>query len=155
MALPAHARFCARCGTRLRADAPAPPPPRRAGAPVWVLALLWLAAACLLWVAVSYAVLAAGLAPPGTVSAADLATLRGSSTLIAACALSLSAAHLVAALGLMGSRPWARTLATLVCVLWALTCIGLPVGLLAINSLWRARRAPGPPGPASTPRPSS
>src|SRR5205807_1952244 len=46
LALPAYARFCARCGSPLAAAS------RRAElAPVWVQALLWVGAGALLWVA--------------------------------------------------------------------------------------------------------
>jgi hypothetical protein len=130
LALPAVARFCARCGVRVGA----------AQAPVWLLVLLWLGACGLLGIAAIYGSLALGAVPPGTFDQGmDAAQLRSASALLAACAASLCAAHGAAALGLMGGRPWARTLATMVCVVWALTCIGLPVGLLGISALWRTR----------------
>lgn len=146
MVLPAHARFCARCGARVQAGAPSGP---AAPAPIWVHVLLWLGAGGLFWIAVTYAAFAAGLIPQASLGgAADTGSLRGTAAVIAAGAVSLAAAHAVAALGLMANRGWSRTFATLVCVVWALTCVGLPLGLLAINAMWRSRSAGGPVGPA-------
>ncbi len=148
LALPPVARFCARCGAPQGVAAA-----RTGGAPVWLLVLLWLGAAGLLWIAALYGVIAAGLISPGTVgSTVDPAQVRPASAVVAACAGSLGAAHAIAALGLMGGRAWARTFATLVCVVWALTCVGLPVGLLGIAALWRPRRTAGRPGPAGPAR---
>jgi zinc-ribbon domain len=139
LALPPVARFCARCGTRL---APGAAPAPAGMAPVWLLALLWVGAAGLLAVAASYAALALGVIRPGQIDpSVDPAQVRPTSAVVAVCAASLSIAHGVAALGLMGRRAWARTFATLVCVVWALTCVGLPLGLLGIAALWRPRRA--------------
>ena len=140
--LPATARFCVRCGAALQAGTPPPPrAPGRPAAPVWLLVLLWVGAGGLLWIAASYAAFAFGLIPPKAVGVgSDVEAVRGASTLLAPCAASLAIAHAAAAIGLMASRPWARPFATLVCVVWALTCVGLPVALLAIGSLWRGSR---------------
>jgi hypothetical protein len=111
---------------------------------VWLLVLLWLGAAVLLWIATLYAVIAVGVISPGTLGpSVDPAQVRPLSAVLAAGAGSLGAAHAVAALGLMGDRVWARTFATLVCVVWALSCVGLPVGMLGIAALWRPRRPTG------------
>jgi hypothetical protein len=143
LALPPVARFCARCGARLTPVAPAAP---AEVAPVWLLALLWVGGAGLLSVTALYAVLAAGLIQPGQVDpSVDPAQVRPTAALVAACAGSLCAAHGAAAIGLMTRRPWARTFATMVCVVWALTCVGLPVGLLGIAALWRSPRRVGTP----------
>jgi hypothetical protein len=158
LALPPEARFCARCGAGLAPAggvaqaASAAPAARRPGgaAPVWLQALLWIGAAGTFWVAILYGLFATGLVTPQSVGAGsgqDAASLRAAATLITALAASLSVAHVVAAIGLLLARPWARTFTTLVCVVWALTCVGLPVGLLGINALWRARREPGSAGP--------
>ena len=100
-------------------------------------------------IALTYTVVAVGAVPAGAVPAGtDMAALRRASAGVAAIAASLSAAHVVAAIGLTAKRPWARGFATLVCVVWALTCVGLPVALLAIASLWRSRT---PTRPSSAP----
>ena len=137
------ARFCARCGARVGAAA--------AEAPVWLLVLLWLGAAGLLSVAAFYGVIAVGLIAPNSIDpTVDPAQIRPTAAVFAACAASLCVAHVAAAVGLMGARPWARTFATLVCVVWALTCIGLPVGLLGISALWRPKRPARPGGEVRT-----
>lgn len=153
LALPSEARFCARCGVRLPG---APGRPAGAGgvrvrpaAPVWLLVLLWVGAGALLWVAGFYGALALGVIPRAALGGApDTGSLQAAAGLIAVCAASLSVAHGAAALGLMGSRSWSRTFATMVCVVWALTCVGLPLGLLGISALWRRRRGGGPSDPA-------
>jgi hypothetical protein len=137
LALPTEARFCARCGASLRPARVEQP----ATAPVWLLAVLWVGAGGTFWIAAFYGIFALGVVPPAAVGAGpDAGSLRGAAALIAACAASLSAAHAAAAVGLMTARPWARTFTTMVCVVWGLSCVGLPVGLLGINALWRARR---------------
>jgi hypothetical protein len=141
--LPVGARFCARCGRPLPATEMVVA--RSPRAPLWVLVLLWLGAAGLLVVAVVYGVVAVGLAPvrsvaPGT----DPASVRAASAVLAGGAASLCLAHGVAAVALLARRSWSRPLATLVCATWILTCIGLPVGLLAIDAIWRSRRDVGP-----------
>src|SRR5262249_31805460 len=104
MVLPAHARFCARCGARVQAHTPPGP---AGAAPIWVQVLLWLGAGGLFWIAVTYAAFAAGLIPQtGLGGAADTGSLRGTAAVIAAGAVSLAAAHAVAALGLIANRPW-------------------------------------------------
>ena len=151
LALPAHARFCARCGTRLQSDASPGLSPPAASAPVWLQVLLWLGAGGLFWIAVGYLALAAGWIPPASIGpGVDVAALRGTAFLIAACAASLAVAHAVAAIGLAANRPWARTFTTLVCGVWMLSCVGLPVGLLGISALWRSRAAAAGVGPAAS-----
>ena len=110
-------------------------------APVWLLAVLWLGAGLLFAVAALYTALALGAAPREAMPAGtDPATLRAGAALVAALAASLATAHAAAALGLMNGRPWARPFTTMVCVVWGLTCVGLPLSVLAINALWRGRR---------------
>jgi hypothetical protein len=128
--LPSHARFCASCGAPLAA---AP------GAPVWVLVLFWLGAAGALGLGLIYVLVA--IFPDLAGAGSDAARTRSGQVLLAACFLSLSAAQIAAVIGLMTGRPWSRPLATLVCVAWALTCLGLPVALLALNAIWRPLRA--------------
>jgi hypothetical protein len=50
--------------------------------------------------------------------------------------------------GLVRGRDWGRILATVACVMWSATCIGLPVAVLVLNSLWRRK-----PPQAQAPRP--
>jgi hypothetical protein len=152
LVLPSEARFCARCGVR-QPGAPAGPAvavrAARPAAPVWLLVLLWVGAGVTLWTAAFYGALALGVISPAALGGGpDTGSLQAAAGLIAICAGSLSVAHGAAALGLMGGRSWSRTFATMVCVVWALSCVGLPLGLLGINALWRARRGAGPSGPA-------
>ncbi|HKF16316.1 MAG TPA: hypothetical protein VKF14_03825 [Candidatus Dormibacteraeota bacterium] len=120
-------------------------------APIWLQVLLWLGAGALFWIAVTYLALAAGWIPPASIgTGVDVGALRGAASLFAVCAGSLAVAHAVAAIGLARNRPWSRTLATMVCVVWALTCVGVPVGLLGINALWRSRPAAGGVRPAAS-----
>jgi len=131
--LPQQARFCARCGAPLGVTA---------GVPVWVVVLFWIGAAGALGVGLIYVIAAA--APDFAGAGQDAARVRSGAGLLAACFLSVAAAQVVAVIGLMTGRTWARPLATLVCVAWSLTCVGLPVGLLTINALWRPlAREPG------------
>src|SRR5262249_48838500 len=117
----------------------------RGPAPVWLLALLWIGAGGLLIVSFLYGIIAVGAVSAESLGTGqDPASLRGAAALIAVCAASLSAAHVAAAIGLMALRPWARTFATMVCVVWTLSCVGMPVGLLGISALWRARPDSGP-----------
>jgi len=141
--LPAGARFCARCGRPLSGAGmvTSHPPP----APLWVLVLLWLGTVGLLLLVVVYGVVAIGLAPIRSVPpGADRASVRAASTVVAVGAAVLCLAHGVAAAGLSARRAWSRPLATLVCATWTLTCVGLPVALLAIDAIWRVRRDGGP-----------
>ena len=102
----------------------------------------------MLLVAAIYAGIAAapGL-PPGAPTGFDETQLRLTSLVIAVVALAFFALQLVAVVGLARGRSWAQMPATLACVVWALTCIGLPLALLGLNALWRG---PGPDlrGPA-------
>jgi hypothetical protein len=108
--------------------------------PVWVLVLFWLGAAAVLGVAVVYGVAAAF--PDLAAQSGQGSNVRVAATVVTLCAASVFVAQLLAVIGLTVGAPWARPLATLVCVVWALTCIGLPVALLAVNSIWRGRRRP-------------
>ena len=148
LVLPARARFCARCGAAL----PGARPPAAAVVrpPVWVLALFWLGTAGTLLLALGYGL--AALAPEGGGSpVGDEGRFRLTAAVITALALALAAAQLAAAIGLTGGFPWARVLATLVCVVWCLTCVGLPLALLALNSIWRSPGGSGPARPPSWP----
>ena len=103
-----------------------------------MLVLFWLGAAAVLVVALVYGVAAAY--PDLAAQPGQRGNLRVAATVVALCAGSLFAGQLLAVIGLTVGWPWARPLATLVCVAWALTCVGFPVALLALNSIWRGRR---------------
>jgi hypothetical protein len=133
LALPDHARFCARCGVQQ----PAP----RAPVDTWVLVLFGVGTTLTAAGAVVYAVAAVdpGMGVP---SHLDPATLRAGAILLGALLGTLCVVQAFAIVGLVRGREWGRVAATIACVMWSLTCIGLPVGLLVLNSLWRRRPSP-------------
>ena len=106
--------------------------------PVWVLVLFWIGAALVLGVAVVYGIAAAF--PDLAAQPGQGGKVRVAATIVALCAGSLLVGQLLAVIGLTVGWPWARPLATLVCVAWALTCVGFPLALLAVNSIWRGGR---------------
>ncbi len=130
--LPAYARFCARCGT----PQPAPwgEPPRLRGPQTWVVVAFWVGAVIALLLGLAMAAAAALPGPAGP----DPAQVRATALVLLAWAGSLCALQVVAAIGLMRGRRWAMTPATLACVAWALSCIGLPVAALVLAGLWRS-----------------
>ena len=145
LALPVYARFCARCGTPQPHPVGRPPGPGAHRYPTWLTALLAGGSGLAFLVAALYIGIAAvpGLpagAPPGL----DETQLRLTSLAIGLLAIAFFALQLVAVVGLARGRSWAQVPATLACVVWALTCIGLPLALLGLNALWR--------GPAPDPR---
>jgi hypothetical protein len=114
-------------------------------APLWVLLVFWIGAVLVLLGAVVYGI-AAAFPDIGGSSGAD-SRVRTFAAVVAACLAVLFAGQVLAAVGLTVGWPWARPLATVVCVIWALTCVGLPVALLALNSFWRSRRPPDTASP--------
>lgn len=102
-----------------------------------MIALFWGGAALSLALAAIYASIAASPHVPEL--RADPAQVRNSALLIAAWSAALFGAQLVAAVGLTRRRAWAMVPATLACVGWALSCIGLPVAVLVLAGLWRRR----------------
>jgi len=92
-------------------------------------------------VASLYAGIAAapGLAS-GVPGGLDEGQVRLSALLVAVVAAAFFGLQAVALVGLVRGRPWARVPATLACVAWALTCIGVPLALLGLNALWRPGR---------------
>jgi hypothetical protein len=132
LALPPYARFCARCGVRL--------PERPGGTPVWALALLWLGVPIAAAAALAYGVAAA----PGMADQMGVgAEARSGALVFALAAAALFCVQLAAAVGLTAGRPWAKVAATLACVVWALTCVGLPLALLVLSALWRPLKPAG------------
>jgi hypothetical protein len=133
LALPARARYCARCGTRLPEGAPP-------AQPAWLLALFGLGAALTALVALLYgAVLASPELAAG--SGLDPAQVREGATILAAAGAGMCAVQIAALAGLLLGKRWGRPAATVACVAWALTCVGLPLSLLVLSALWRRRPA--------------
>jgi len=131
LSLPEFARFCARCGRRL--------PPLRGGVPpTWVLVLFWLGTVACLAIALAYTLVL--LIPDLPAEGVDPGQLRSVAGIVAAAAASLFVAQLIPSVGLTLGRSWARAMATLICVAWALTCLGLPLSVLALNAIWRPIR---------------
>ena len=136
--LPPYARFCARCGTPQPHPVGAPPAPhRQPRPPTWLLVLFWVGAVLTLLVAALYTAIAV---TPGAASAPGLdpAQVGQTALVAAAAAAALFGLQVVAAIGLTAGREWGRVVATLACVGWALTCIGLPVAALVLARLWRS-----------------
>lgn len=96
------------------------------------------------------AVLYAGVAmdPTAASSGLDATTVRNGSILLAAALGILCVLQSAAIAGLVRGRDWGRIVATVACVIWSATCIGLPVAVLVLNSLWRRK-----PPPAQAARP--
>lgn len=101
-------------------------------------------------VTAAVAVLYAGVATDPTVASSglDASTVRTASILIAAALGILCLLQSAAIAGLVRARDWGRIVATVACVMWSATCIGLPVAVLVLNSLWRRK-----PPPAQAARP--
>jgi hypothetical protein len=102
-------------------------------APGWILATFAAGTGVTAVAAATYGAWTAdpSLQPPS-------AALSGGSTGV----LALAAAAMVllqsgAIAGLVRGRDWGKILATLACLGWALTCIGLPVSFAVLLSLWR------------------
>ena len=87
------------------------------------------------------AVLYAGVAtdPKVASSGLDPSTVRTGSVLIGAVLAILCILQSTAIAGLVRGRDWGRIVATVACVMWSATCIGLPVAVLVLNSLWRRK----------------
>jgi len=145
LALPPSARFCARCGTPQPHPIGRPPGRLAHRYPTWLTALLAGGSGLAFLVAALYIGIAAvpGL-PGGAPAGVDETQLRLTALAIGLLAIAFFALQLVAVVGLARGRSWAQIPATLACVVWALTCIGLPLALLGLNALWR--------GPAPEPR---
>jgi predicted nucleic acid-binding Zn ribbon protein len=131
--LPAQARFCARCGTRQGAA--------RREVEAWVFVVFGLGVALSAVVSVLYAVIA--IDPAGASTTMDPSVVRTGSVTLAVIVAVVCFLQVGAIVGLVRGGEWGRVLATIVCVAWSLTCVGLPVAALVLNSIWRRRPAPG------------
>jgi hypothetical protein len=136
--LPSYARFCARCGTRQAAA--------RREVEAWVFVVFGLGVALSAIVSVLYAVVA--IDPAGASTTLDPAVVRTGSAVLAVSLGILCALQIAAIVGLVRGREWGRVLATIACVAWSITCVGLPVAVLVLNSIWRRK-----PPPATAPGP--
>ena len=77
-------------------------------------------------------------------------TLRTGSVILAASMGALCILQSAAIVGLVRDRDWGRIATTIACVAWTITCVGIPVAILVLNSIWRRKSAE--PGVAA-PRP--
>ena len=98
-----------------------------------------------LLIAIIYAVIAVDPTADGAASGLSSADVQRSAVFLAICATVLLVLQLAAAAALTAGQPWGRLVATVVCALWMLTCVGIPVAVLALSTLWR--RAAEPPRP--------
>jgi hypothetical protein len=105
----------------------------------WVIVLFGLGAAAGALVALVYSIIA--LTPDLPAAGMDPERLRLSAVALAVLGAAVFVLQVVALIGLAQGREWGRVVATVACVGWALTCIGLPVSLIVINSLWGRRSA--------------
>jgi hypothetical protein len=117
------------------------PSPRQA-VETWVLVIFGIGIVITAAVAVLYAGVA--MDPTVTSSGLDPKTVRTGSIMLAAALGILCVLQSAAIAGLVRGREWGRIVATVACVMWSATCIGLPVAVLVLNSLWR-RKAPSAP----------
>lgn len=104
-----------------------------------MLVLFWAGTVPALVLAASY--LGALAQPSLGGGVPDTPTFRTGLALSGALFAAICVLQLIAALGLTMRRQWGRVLATLVCVAWCITCVGLPLALLALNSIWRRPRS--------------
>ena len=112
---------------------------------MWVLILFWLGTLAALAVSLAYAVLS--VIPDLPARGVDPRQVRALAEVVAVVAGCLFVAQLITSIGLTRGRSWARGWATLVCVAWALTCIGLPLSVLALNAIWRPLKPARPAAP--------
>ena len=157
--LPERARFCARCGAALSTSgspeapaapgawpaSPAPPAAPRLRPALWLLLVFWIGSAVLLVIGIIYAVIAVDPTADGGASGLSSADVQRSAILLAAFFGVVLVLQLAAAGALTAGLPWGRVVGTVVCALWMLTCVGIPVAILALTGLWR--RAGQPPRP--------
>jgi hypothetical protein len=106
----------------------------------WVFVVFGLGVALSAIVSALYAVIA--IDPTGASTSLDPGAVRAGSAALAGIFCVLFVLQCAAIVGLVRGGEWGRVLATIACVAWSLTCVGLPVAVLVLNSLWRRRRTP-------------
>lgn len=72
-----------------------------------------------------------------TGSGLDAQQVRTAAALLTAYFAVVAALQLIASVGLTLGQGWARGTATVVCIAWCLTCVGVLVALPVLNALWR------------------
>jgi hypothetical protein len=107
----------------------------------WVFVVFGLGVALSAIVSVLYAVVA--IDPAGASTTLDPAVVRTGSLVLAVSLGLLCGLQIAAIVGLVRGGEWGRVLATIACVAWCITCVGIPVAALVLNSIWRRKRAPG------------
>jgi hypothetical protein len=107
----------------------------------WVIVVFGFGVALSAIVSVLYAVIA--IYPAGASTTMDPGLVRTGSVALALIVGIVCALQCAAIVGLVRGAEWGRVVATIVCVAWSLTCVGLPVAALVLNSIWRRRQAPG------------
>ncbi len=138
--LPDFARYCAHCGEKL----PGEPALRTSALPAWLLVLFLVGTVLTGLVALAYAVVLAAPDLPAAQAGVNPPELRVGAAVITVLATALFILQVVATIGLLRRRRWARLTATVACVAWALTCVGIPFSVLALNALWRSPAAEPP-----------
>lgn len=142
--LPERAGYCARCG--------APQAARMDGRdgrmpPTWLILLFWVG--CLVPLVLVLVYLVTWIAPDPELAKAAGSTPDQLQVTAAAVTLFFAVVLLLQGAGawaLTSGRSWGRVLGSVVCALWMLTCIGIPVSVLGLIGIWR-------PWPAAPPAP--
>jgi hypothetical protein len=130
LSLPNYARFCARCGAQQ--------PALRDHVDTWVLVLFGVGTALTAVGALIYIV--AAIDPGiGAANHLDSGTIRAGAIVLTLVLGTLCTLQAAAIVGLVRGSEWGRVAATVACVLWCVTCVGLPPALLVLNSIWRRR----------------
>jgi energy-coupling factor transporter transmembrane protein EcfT len=126
-----------------------PPPGRTRQRPsVWLLLLFWIGCVVPLVIAIIYAVITADPAVDGGASGLSPADVQRSALVLAVSASVILILQLTAAAALTAGQPWGRVVGTVVCALWMLTCLGIPVAILGLTGLWRRSGTSRLPPPA-------
>lgn len=126
--LPDGARFCARCGLRQRVPG--------GSAPVWMLLLFTFGTLAAAMLAGANVLVILSPHPAGTDPVTEQ-YLVAFSWAVFVYGTVLAGLQIAALAGLTSSRDWGRIAATLACLLWCLTGIGLVVAFPVLYFLWR------------------